>query len=133
VDFADVPAEDNRPMSDFPARFGQLPAVSFVVPTSAHNMHNGTIAAGDAWLSDHLGGYATWAKRHNSLLIVTWDEDEGSVANHIPTIFFGAHVRTGKYAQTINHFHVLRMIEESSGVGLLGSSGGVSDIKGIWI
>jgi hypothetical protein len=132
VDFADVPAQDNRPMSDFPSRFGQLPAVSFVVPTSAHNMHNGTIAAGDAWLSQHLGGYAKWAKRHNSLLVVTWDEDEGSAGNPIPTIFFGAHVKLGKYGQRINHFHVLRVIEESSGVGLLGSSAGVSDIKGVW-
>src|SRR3989440_4402451 len=88
ADFADVPGEDNRPMSDFPARFGRLPAVSFVVPTSKHNMHNGSIGAGDLWLASRLGKYATWAKRHNSLLIVTWDEDEGTSPNHIPTIFF---------------------------------------------
>jgi hypothetical protein len=132
ADFADVPAEDNRPTSDFPTRLGSLPSVSFVVPTSAHNMHNGTITAGDKWLSKHLGKYATWAKKHNSLLVVTWDEDEGTVANHIPTVFFGAHVRTGKYRQRINHFNVLRVIEESMGVGLLGESAGVSQIKGIW-
>src|SRR2546423_1948983 len=76
ADFADVPGEDNRPMSDFPARFGRLPAESFVVPTSKHNMHNGSIAAGDKWLANHLGKYATWAKKHNSLLVVTWDEDD---------------------------------------------------------
>jgi len=132
ADFADVPGEDNRPMSDFPARFGQLPSVSFVVPTSAHNMHNGSIAAGDKWLSGHLGAYATWAKKHNSLLIVTWDEDDRSGNNRIPTIFFGAHVRVGKYSQRINHFNVLRVIEESSGVGLLGKSALAGRVKGVW-
>ena len=100
-------------MSDFPARFADLPAVSFVIPTSAHNMHNGTIAAGDRWLGEHLGTYAKWAKRHNSLLMVTWDEDDRSSNNHIATIFFGAHVKTGEFAQRINHYHVLRTIEEA--------------------
>jgi len=132
ADFADVPAGANRPMSDFPARIGDLPAVSFVIPNKAHDMHDGTVAAADRWLADHLGTYARWAKRKNSLLIVTWDEDDDSSNNHIPTIFFGAHVRTGRYRQTINHFNVLRVIEEESGVGLLGKSALVGRIQGVW-
>jgi hypothetical protein len=133
ADFADVPARSNRPMSDFPERIADLPAVSFVIPNRAHDMHDGTIAAGDGWLADQLGTYARWAKRKNSLLIVTWDEDDNSSNNHIATIFFGAHVRTGRYAQTINHFNVLRTIEEAEGLSLLGKSAEVASIKGVWV
>ncbi|HEV8290839.1 MAG TPA: alkaline phosphatase family protein [Tepidisphaeraceae bacterium] len=132
ADFADVPAQSNRPMSDFPARISDLPAVSFVIPNKAHDMHDGTIAAADRWLADHLGRYVRWAKRRNSLLIVTWDEDDGTSNNHIPTIFFGAHVKTGKYLQKINHYLVLRAIEESTSIPLLGSSRRVDQIHDVW-
>ena len=32
---------------------------------------------------------ADWAERHDSLLVLTWDEDDSSQANHITTIFAG--------------------------------------------
>jgi hypothetical protein len=32
---------------------------------------------------------ADWAERHDSLLVLTWDEDDGSQANHITTTFAG--------------------------------------------
>ena len=31
--------------------------------------------SGSAWLHEHLDAYAQWAITHNSLLIITWDED----------------------------------------------------------
>ena len=43
----------------------------------------------------NISAYATWAKAHNSLLIVTWDEDDYTENNQIPTVFYGAHVRPG--------------------------------------
>jgi hypothetical protein len=52
---------------------------------------------GDTWLKDHLAHYAEWAKAHNSLLIVTFNEDDDYAGNHIATIIFGAHVRPGRY------------------------------------
>lgn len=80
-----------RNLSDFPSDFTQLPTVSFVIPNLDHDMHNGTVRAGDSWLKIHLGDYAKWAKTHNSLLIITFDESDDK--NHIPTIFYGARVR----------------------------------------
>ena len=55
----------------------------------------------------HLSAYAEWAKTHNSLLIVTFDEDDNGDQNHIPTIVYGAHVRPGRYAERISHYNVL--------------------------
>jgi hypothetical protein len=46
----------------------------------SHDMHNGppaeSIPAGDAWLRQNLDRYYQWAKTHNSLLIVTFDEND---------------------------------------------------------
>jgi len=61
------------------------------------------------------------------LLVVSWDEDDLMGNNRIPTIFFGAHVRVGKYAQRINHFSVLRVMEESSSVDAGGECDGGED------
>ena len=75
--------------------YASLPTVAFVIPNLDNDMHDGTIAQGDAWLNNNLSAYAAWAKGNNSLLVVTWDEAENSESNQIPTIFFGANVRTG--------------------------------------
>ncbi len=44
----------NQPFSSFPSNFGNLPAVSVVVPNNQNNMHDGTVLAGDAWLQQNL-------------------------------------------------------------------------------
>lgn len=132
VNFANVPTASNQPFSDFPTDFSQLPTVAFVVPNQRHDMHSGSIAAGDAWLRDHLGGYAQWAATHNSLLIVTWDEDEGSDANHIPMVFVGAHVQAGNYDETINHYDVLRTVEALYGISFTNEAARATTIADIW-
>ena len=54
----------------------------------------------------HTVGYIQWAITHNSLLILTWDEDDGSATSHIATIFVGAHVKAGHYSESMNHYSV---------------------------
>ncbi len=61
----------------FPADYTALPTVSIVVPNEQHDMHNGTIRPADAWLKVNIiDTYYAWAKKHNSLLILTFDEDD---------------------------------------------------------
>jgi phosphatidylinositol-3-phosphatase len=91
-----------------------LPTVSLVVPDQNNDMHDGAITTGDTWLKNNLGAYQQWVQIHNSLLIITWDEDHGSSGNRIATIFSGPLVRTGNYSETINHYNVLRTIEDMS-------------------
>ncbi|MGH3627790.1 MAG: alkaline phosphatase family protein [Sciscionella sp.] len=122
--FSDVPASSVVPFSQFPrGRYAQLPAVSWVTPNYAHDMHNGTVAAGDAWLRANLGGYARWATDHNSLLIVVFDEDDDSGGtNHIPAILSGAHLKTGGNTSSITHDTLLALIEDSFGLPRLGNA-----------
>jgi acid phosphatase len=93
ISFDNVPnngtAEEssNLRFEDFATDFTRLPTVAFVIPNLSNDMHNTdpaiknpvearnqSVRRGDRWLRDHLGGYARWARTHNSLLIVTFDE-----------------------------------------------------------
>jgi acid phosphatase len=125
-------AKFNQPFSAFPQDFAKLPTVSFVVPNQLNDMHDGSVAQGDLWLSQNFEQYARWALTHNSLLIVTWDEDNGSSANHIPTIFVGGMIRQGKSSQRINHYTLLRTISDLYGLPYIGNSLAETSISDIW-
>jgi len=122
----------NQPFSAFPADYAQLPTVAFVVPDQLNDMHDGSVERGDAWLKRNIEHYAHWAMQHNSLLIVTWDEDDGSSNNRIATIFVGAMVKPGQYTLRINHYSVLRMIEEMYGLPYLNESAQAGAAEGWW-
>ncbi len=125
-------AEFNQPFSVIPQDYAKLPTVALVVPDQRNDMHDGSIARGDSWLANNLESYAQWAKEHNSLLIVTWDEDDGSSNNRVATLFVGPMVKAGRSAQRINHYTVLRMISEVYGLPYLGESVHEKSITGIW-
>lgn len=158
VSFGNVPASSNLPFSKFPDpnKFAELPTVAIVVPNLENDMHNGSIATGDAWLKTNLDAYYQWAKKNNSLLIVTWDENDDKshflgltnpfvvpgndsfkkdVQNRIATIFAGAHIKAGDYAEDkgITHVNILRTLEAMYGLPRAGAQqataagGGIRD------
>src|SRR5439155_953745 len=88
----------------WPTDYSQLPTVSLVVPDQLHDMHNGTIAQADTWLKSNLDAYVQWTYAHNSLFILTWDEDDSAHSNRIVTLFIGPMVAPGQYSETINHY-----------------------------
>jgi phosphatidylinositol-3-phosphatase len=122
VNFSNIPKEVNMPLTMFPEDYSQLPTISFVIPNLNHDMHDGTIEEADQWLYDHLDSYVQWAKQHNSLLVVTWDEDDGSQGNQIPTIFVGPMIRVGEYNEKVNHFNLLRTFEDAYDLSHAGHS-----------
>jgi phosphatidylinositol-3-phosphatase len=129
---ANVPAAVNMPLTSFPMDFSTLPTVSMVIPNLNNDMHDGTVKQGDTWLQKHLDGYVQWAASNNSLLIVTWDEDDQSASNRIATIFVGPMVKPGLYAEKIDHYSVLRTIEEMYGLPYAGKSADASAIADVW-
>ncbi|WP_328766892.1 alkaline phosphatase family protein [Streptomyces sp. NBC_00286] len=133
VNFTDLPASINRPWSDFPKDFSDLPTVSFVVPNLDNDMHDGSVRRADTWLRENLGDYARWAMTHNSLLVVTWDEDEGGEDedNHIPTILAGEQVRPGDHAQPNNLYGLLRTLLDAYDLDPLGHSAEAEPID-VW-
>ena len=95
-------------------------------------MHDGSIAAGDAWLNRQLTGYANWARANNSLLILTWDEDDDGPRNQIPTVIYGAHVQPGSYSEQISHYNVLSTLEQMYGLPKTGNAAIAPAIASIW-
>ncbi|GAA1969293.1 alkaline phosphatase family protein [Catenulispora subtropica] len=134
VNFSNVPAADNLPFTSFPssADYASLPTVSWVIPNLNDDMHDGTVAQGDTWLHTNLDAYAQWAKTHNSLLVVTWDEDDSSQSNQIPTIFYGANVKQGTYSEHINHYNLLRTIEDMYGLPYAGAASSATPITDVF-
>jgi hypothetical protein len=145
ISFANVPngttieTSSNLRFADFPSDYAKLPTVAIVVPNLENDMHNGypsaSIPAGDAWLRQKLDGYFQWAKTHNSLLIVTFDENDDQenykgltnplvnpstvyppvdqlnqqlldIQNRVVTIFAGAHIKPGNYQEGNGITHV---------------------------
>lgn len=127
-----VPAQATQPFSAFPENFTRLPAVAFVIPDMLNDMHDGSIRMGDNWLKQHLSAYAEWASSHNSLLIVTWDEDDGTEGNHIMTLLTGAHLRPGKYAGSYDHYSLLRLLEDMHHARRAGNSAYATALQGMW-
>jgi len=133
ANFTNVPPANSVPFSSFPmGNYASLPTVSFVIPNNDNNMHDGSIAAGDAWLNRQLSGYANWAVSNNSLLIVTWDEDDNSSRNQIPTVIYGGHVQPGTYNEQISHYNVLSTCEQMYGLPKTGNAANAPPIATVW-
>lgn len=131
VDFSTVPAASNLTFASFPG-FASLPTVAFVTPDMCNDMHDCSVGTGNTWLKNNLDAYAQWAKTNNSLLIVTFDEDNSLSLNHIHTTFVGAHVVPGTYATKITHYSVLRTVEDAYGLTALGGAASAAPITGVW-
>ncbi|MBV9653326.1 MAG: hypothetical protein JOZ42_02055 [Acetobacteraceae bacterium] len=121
-----------KDMSAFPSDFSQLPDVSFVIPNLNDDMHDGTVAQGDAWLRQHLSAYETWAEHNNSLLILTSDEDDGSGNNTVLTTLDGANIIPGTYGEPANDYSLLRTITDSKGVSAPGYAADASPFFGMF-
>jgi phospholipase C len=122
----------NRRFADFPQDFSNLPTISFVIPDQDNDMHDGSFETADNWLKTHIAPYADWAMEHNSLLIVTWDEDNYQADNHIVTILVGPMVKAGRSTQHINHYSVLRTLLDFYDLPALGASSDAEAITAVW-
>jgi acid phosphatase len=134
--FTNVPGSANLPFSSFPSDdYARLPAVSFVIPNLDNDMHDGSVAAGDAWLQSNLDGYARWAGAHNGLLIVTFDEPAGRdpvSSTPIATVLAGSSVARTVSAQPATLYSLLRLVEDIYGLPYLGAEAAAPKIEGIW-
>jgi len=108
------------PLTEFDPN--NLPAFSFVSPSNNHNMHDDAgninrLQAGDNFLKGFLPPVLQLSK---TLVIVTWDEDDHSMNNQIPTLLLGEKVKPGYTSkQAYTHYATLLTIEELFGLSSL--------------
>jgi hypothetical protein len=123
----------NVPLGDPPdlsARF------TFVTPNLIHDMHDGTVADGDTWLSTFMPKVLSSPEYSagRTAVFLTWDEDGsilGTGDNHIPTLVIAPSVAPGtRVTDRLDHYAMLRATQEMLGVTpLLGSAAGAADLR----
>ncbi len=94
-----------------------LPAFSFIEPSNAHNMHDGTVQQSDDWLRTTLQPLIDAGAE----LIVT--ADEGVTTNQfVYTFVSGGGVTPATDAAAYNHYSLLAGLEDHFGLPRLGSA-----------
>jgi hypothetical protein len=120
----DVPLRNPPQLS---ARF------TFVTPNMCHDMHSCSVRTGDRWLAGWLprAVRSPQYRSGSTAIFITWDEDEGSSEQHIPTIVVSPRTRKGtRSATAFNHYSLLRTTEELLGLPPLGAASGAPSMRG---
>jgi phosphatidylinositol-3-phosphatase len=92
---------------------------TFVTPNICNDMHDCSVATGDKWLSTFLPKILSSSEYAGgkTAIFVTWDEDDSSASNHIPTFVIAPSVTPGTQISTkFNHYSMLRTTEEMLGI-----------------
>ena len=118
----------------------QLPAFSFITPNLIDDMHNGTVADGNSWMSRNLPAILNSAayKSGSTVIFITFDEgsDVGSYADgehcatntsdtscHLPTFVISPSTKVGARSGTLfNHYSLLATAEQLLGLSKLGQA-----------
>ena len=109
--FANVPVTANKPFKSFPTDYTQLENVVCISPNIQNDMHDGSIARGDAWLKNNLSSYIDWCATHNSIFVVYFDENDGASGNKIPVVAVGQSLKVNYQENTLyDHYHWTRTI-----------------------
>jgi len=113
-----------------------LPAFTFITPDLDDDMHDGTVAEGDAWLSRTMPEIVSsdLYRSGTTVVMITWDEGEGGTSNAcaLNTTDVGCRVTTLVVSpstppstvsqQLFNHYSLLRTTEQILGLPLLGQA-----------
>lgn len=130
VSFTNVPQSLHKPFSELRS-FDRLATVTFIVPNLSDDMHDKPVVDGDVWARKYLEPLFRWADTHDTLVIVTWDEGFDST-NTTPTFFYGPMVRPGRYAEHIDHYNVLRTIQDMYGLKPTAHAATAKPIASVW-
>ena len=115
---------------------GSLPNFSLVVPDLCHDMHDCSVATGDRWLAGFLPPLLASRQLRGGAVFVVFDEsDDSSVGGGgvVGAFVAGPLVRPGaRSAAILDHYGLLRTIEDGWGLPRLARSATARPITGIW-
>lgn len=101
---------------------GAAPPFIYVSPNTTHDMHDGSPQQGDAWLSLQFRAiFASSWYRAGGTVVVTFDE--GETSDRVATVIVSQADRGAPRLTTaVNHYGLLRGIEQSYALPLLGQA-----------
>jgi phosphatidylinositol-3-phosphatase len=96
---------------------------TFITPNLCHDMHDCSIATGDAWLQSFVPKLLASPEytAETTVIFITWDEDNScsGCTNHIPTIVISPTTKAITSSDAFNHYSMLRTTEEILGLPLI--------------
>ena len=104
---------------DLSARF------TFITPNLCHDSHSCGTGTGDRYLAGLIPKIVASSEYRagRAAVFITWDEDDGSKGNHIPTIVISPHTPAGmRSAGRFTHYSLLRTTEEMLGLKKVGAA-----------
>ncbi len=112
-----------------------LPDFSLVVPDLCHDMHDCPVPRGDAWLRGFLRPLLRSPELAQGVVYVVFDEGTGDTGGggRVPALVLGPLVRPGaRDRMPLDHYSLLRTMEDTWGLPRLGHSRTARPITGIW-
>lgn len=106
--------------------------MTFVTPNVCNDMHDCSVATGDAWLSAFLTKVFASSEysADRTAVFLTWDEDDSSHSNHIATIVAAPSVTPGATPSTrFDHYSMLRTTEELLGIEPIGNAASATSMR----
>ena len=113
----------------------RLPDFSLLIPNLCDDMHDCSVATGDAWLKAHVVPLLRSRALRGGVVFVVFDEGSSDTGGggHIEALALGPSVRRGAtFAKATNHYGLLRTIEDAWRLPRLGLSRTGTPIGGIW-
>ncbi|HJW22044.1 MAG TPA: alkaline phosphatase family protein [Candidatus Limnocylindrales bacterium] len=104
----------------------------FVAPNLCHDMHDCSIATGDAFLRSWLPGILTSAAFGDGVVFLTWDEGTTATGGggRVATIVMSPLVKGGSTSATSHsHYSLLRTIEDAWGLPCLARACDANDLQ----
>jgi hypothetical protein len=98
---------------------------TFVTPNLCHDMHSCAVRDGDRWLAGFIPRLLRTPEYRSgsTVVFITWDEDDGSAHQHIPTLVVSRRTRPGTRSATpFNHYALLGTTESILGLPRLGAA-----------
>jgi len=97
-----------------------LPEYVFYIPNLENDGHDTSASYANNWYEKTFGNYINDAKfMDRTILVTTFDENEGTGKNQIYTSIFGPQVQAGSHAENVNLYSLLALIEDNWGLGSL--------------
>jgi phospholipase C len=113
----------------------RLPDFSLLIPNLCNDMHDCSVATGDAWLRAHVVPLLHARVLRGGVVFVVFDEGTTDLGGggRVAALALGPTVRRGaRFRKATNHYGLLRTIEDAWRLPRLGLSRTATPIGGIW-
>ena len=103
---------------------------SWISPDDCHNGHSCSVSVADQWLRQTVTLITrsdAWSS--NGIVLITWDEDDGSAANHVLTLVVAPGLSHLVSNRPYNHYSLLATVEDLMGVSRLAGAAGASSMQ----